>query len=84
MVSILIVVLLAPFASPWPDGLETVAEKYGIDRHEKEPIIRGIFPDYEAKIFSSTYLQVIVPGIVGVVVTFVLTSGIYLLVSKNK
>ncbi|MCX7831859.1 MAG: PDGLE domain-containing protein [Actinobacteria bacterium] len=84
LVSILIVVFLAPLASPLPDGLETVAKRLGIDRHEKEPLFRGIFPDYEAEYFSSPYLKVIVPGIVGVSATFALTSGIYLLFTRKK
>jgi len=84
LASMLIVILLAPFANPWPDGLETVAERHGLAKYEHEPLIKGLFPDYEAGFVNSPYLKVVIPGIFGTALTFAATSGIYLALTARK
>lgn len=84
IISLLVVLLLAPFASPWPDGLEKVAEKYGIIKYEKEPFIKGLFPDYEATGVKSPYLKVVIPGVFGVAITFAFVSGVYLILAPRR
>lgn len=82
--SLLVVFLLAPFASPLPDGLEKVAEMHGFKKYEKPPLVKVIFPDYEATFLKSPYLKLVLPGTFGVALTFVLTSAVYLIFAKNK
>jgi cobalt/nickel transport protein len=84
LISLLIVIILSPFASPWPDGLETVSEKYGLTKYEQEPLVKCLFPDYEANFINSPYLKVVIPGIFGTALTFAVTSGLYLALTRRK
>jgi hypothetical protein len=82
-VSLLVVLVLAPFASSWPDGLESVAEKIGFIDSAEEPLVKGIFPDYEAGFLKSEYLKVVLPGVFGTAVTFAFTTGLYLILTRK-
>jgi cobalt/nickel transport system permease protein len=41
-----VAVFVAPFACPWPDGLEAVAAKLGIEHKTVAPVFPGPVPDY--------------------------------------
>ena len=63
----LIVVLLSPFASASPDGLERVAENLGfLDRAQPAPY--EIIPDYTVPFLGETALSTIVAGVIGLIV----------------
>lgn len=67
----LIVVLLSPFASANPDGLERVAEDLGfLNTAQSAPF--EVLPDYTVPFLGETSLSTIVAGIVGVIVLLVL------------
>jgi len=70
-VSFALAVLLAPWASSWPDGLEKVAEHLGFaDRataHLPAPM-----PDYSVPGMSHTVLTVALAGVTGTLVVLVL------------
>lgn len=67
----LIVVLLSPFASADPDGLERVAENLGfIGAGQSAPY--EIIPDYAIPFLGETALSTIVAGLVGIVVVGVI------------
>lgn len=83
LVSLFVVIVLSPFASSWPDGLESVAEKMGFIKAEKEPLVKGVFPDYEAQFVKSDYLKVVIPGVFGTAVTFAFASGLYLILTRK-
>lgn len=53
-----------PLASDFPDGLETVAENFGID--ENKPIWNGIMPDYTMPIVENPYASTLLAGIAGI------------------
>ena len=62
----LILVFLAiftPFASSSPDGLEKVAETFGIDEHE--PVWKGIMPDYSVEAVANPYASTLLAGVSG-------------------
>jgi len=64
---ILILVCLAiliPLASNAPDGLEKVAETFGIEEHE--PAWKGLMPDYALPTIDNPYLSTLLAGILGV------------------
>ncbi len=84
LTSILIVVLLAPFASTHPDGLESVAEKTGLSKFDRGTLIKAIFPDYEATFVRNPWLSTVISGIVGIFATFALASGLYLILTRRK
>ena len=67
----LIVVLLSPFASANPDGLERVAEDLGfLNTAQSAPF--EVLPDYTVPFLGETSLSTIVAGLVGVIVLLVL------------
>lgn len=53
------------FASAWPDGLETVAERAGIAQHARA-LIASPLADYEARFLATPWLQKAAAGAIGV------------------
>lgn len=68
------VVLLSPLASPWPDGLEKVAEEHGFLQRQAEPFYK-IMPDYSVPGVASTSVGTILAGAVGVLIVFGISLG---------
>ena len=66
--------VLIPFASDFPDGLETVAENYGVKGNES--IWNGIMPDYKLPIIENPYVSTLLAGLVGI---FLVLGGVFLL-----
>jgi len=73
----LLLVLLAPFASGHPDGLEWVAETSGF-LHTAQGAPYSILPDYTIPFLGQTGLSTIVAGIVGVL----LVAGLVFVVAR--
>lgn len=61
--------LLSPFASRFPDGLESVAEKYRF-LHESAPAFAGFMPDYVVPFIKSEAFSTGLAGLIGVAITF--------------
>lgn len=64
-----IAILLSPFASSLPDGLEWVAEKQGL-MADSVSVFAGPLKDYSLNAFGSSSLSTSLAGFVGVSVTF--------------
>jgi hypothetical protein len=73
MIAIFLIVLI-PFASSNPDGLEKVAITYGAK--EQQNIWNGIMPDYSFFSIGNQYISTFFAGIFGV--TLVLVAGLVL------
>jgi cobalt/nickel transport protein len=56
--------VLVPFASNAPDGLEKVAETFGIEEHE--PVWNGLMPDYTLPTIDNPYVSTLLAGTFGV------------------
>ncbi|MCX7712992.1 MAG: energy-coupling factor ABC transporter permease [Chthoniobacterales bacterium] len=69
IVAFLLAALLSPFASPWPDGLEWVAEKLEF-LHESAPTFVAPLPDYSLPGISHQGVATAAAGVVGVAATF--------------
>ena len=68
----LAVVLLAPLASSSPDGLESVAERFGfIETAAGAPY--ELLPDYTIPLLGETPLSTILAGVIGVLIVAGLT-----------
>jgi cobalt/nickel transport system permease protein len=66
-----LVVLVAPFASSWPDGLERVAGALGFEHMAAEaPVLASPLPDYTLPGVDSASTSVIVTGLVGTLICF--------------
>jgi hypothetical protein len=70
----LAVTILAPLASPWPDGLERVAEDQGFIDRALGPFYE-IIPDYVLPGVPNEALATILASMVGVLIVFGLAFG---------
>jgi len=69
----LIGLILSPFASSFPDGLEWVAEKYQF-LHESAPAFVSPLPDYTIPAITNQGLSTGAAGLTGVIITFVVAT----------
>ena len=76
LISLGLVVFVAPFACPWPDGLESVARALGFADKAAPPLLRAPASDYALPFLGSPTLAVSVAGLVGVVLAFVAAYGL--------
>lgn len=70
-VACLMALLLGPFASGFPDGLEWIAEKYGF-LHASAPTFVGLLSDYSTPFVTNDLLSTGLAGVAGVVCSFAL------------
>ena len=77
VVSVGLVVFVAPFACPWPDGLERVAAKLGFE-HRGGAALWAPLADYAVPGCKSPMVATAVAGAVGALVVF----GLALLLSR--
>lgn len=71
----LLLALLSPLASPFPDGLETVAEHGGFAALAAEPVLR-LLPDYSVPMIADPVRTTIAAVMVGTAVAFILGLGL--------
>lgn len=82
--AIVLAVVFSPFASPWPDGLEKVAEDRGfLEKAEVEPLFSSPIPDYAWPAVKSEKLATSAAGILGTLIVFGLGYTLAALI-KNK
>jgi cobalt/nickel transport system permease protein len=71
LVTIGLMVLVAPFACPWPDGLEKVAERLGFaHRMAASPVLPGPLADYVVPGITSPVLAIVLAGAAGTLAAF--------------
>lgn len=70
LITLGMVLFVAPFASPWPDGLEKVAESLGFGHRTSEPVLSSPMTDYQIPMLESASLGTAVAGAVGAVIVF--------------
>ena len=61
---------VAPFACPWPDGLEKIAATLGFEHRAAEPLLASPIPDYAFPGISSGRAATAVAGIFGTLILF--------------
>ena len=77
IIALFCAVILSPFASETPDGLEKVAEeKSFIEQGEREPIIYAPVPDYVFPWIKSEGMATATAGAFGTLIMFFLVYGI--------
>ena len=72
MVSVGLALFVAPFACPWPDGLEAVAERLGFAHAAAKPVLGALAPGYVFPGVHSPVLATAIAGAIGAVIVFVL------------
>ncbi len=73
--------MLSPFASSYPDGLEWAAEKYEF-LHEAAPAFVTPLPDYTIPAINNEIISSGLAGLLGVVITFLLVLGTTKLITQ--
>ena len=82
-VAALVVIVLAPLASPEPDGLERVAIDGGfIDR--AQAVLFTILPGYILPGVGDGTIATILAGLIGSVIVFALTWGLGMLLARRR
>ncbi len=71
IIALILVILISPFASPWPDGLEKVAEDKGFI---EEALEEGVWkyspiPDYAFPGVGSEVIATALAGLIGTLIT---------------
>jgi hypothetical protein len=82
-IAVLIVVVLAPLASPDPDGLESVAESEGFIDAARDSLVR-LLPDYSIPGLDDPVISTIVAGLVGIAIVFLLMVGLGRLLRRRR
>jgi hypothetical protein len=78
----LLLAVISPIASAWPDGLERVAQDLGfIEKAQDAPY--EIIPDYAFPGIGNESVATVVAGIVGVVVVFLVMWGVAALLRRK-
>jgi ABC-type Fe3+ transport system permease subunit len=82
-IAALVVVILAPLASPDPDGLERVAEDQGfIERAEN--FFSGLLGDYAIPGIDNEWLSTVLAGLIGVAIVVALMFLIGRVVARRR
>jgi cobalt/nickel transport system permease protein len=77
LIAIGVLVFISPFASPWPDGLESVAAKLGFESAAvRRPLVSSPFEKYAIPGIGSPAAATVVAGLAGTCVVF---AGGYIL-----
>ena len=77
MIAVFVALALSPFASPWPDGLEKVAEDKGfIDKGDVEPVLPSPIPDYAWPGLNNEMVATSAAGIFGTLIVFGFAYGL--------
>ncbi|GAI98254.1 hypothetical protein ES703_06477 [subsurface metagenome] len=71
IIALILAILISPFASPWPDGLEKVAEDKGFI---EEALEEGVWkyspiPDYAFPGVGSEVIATALAGLIGTLIT---------------
>ena len=82
-IAVVLALLLSPFASPWPDGLEKVAEDKGfLQKSEVEPVIDSPIPDYAWPGIRNEKIATSSAGVFGTLLMFALGIGLAFLIKR--
>ena len=83
--ALLLALVLSPFASPWPDGLEKIAGDYGfLHKGGGKPVFAAPISDYAWPGIKSGRTATRIAGVAGTVIAFGLACGIGALARRKK
>jgi cobalt/nickel transport system permease protein len=71
-----LVLFVAPFACPWPDGLETVASFVGFKANQTHSALKAPLGDYQLPFIGSATFATAVAGAIGTILAFAAAYGL--------
>ncbi len=83
LVALGLAVFVAPFACPWPDGLEAVAKTLGFARPLAAPLLKAPVSDYRLPFIGSMAAATAVAGVIGAVLAFIGAYGLARLIAPD-
>lgn len=83
LVALVMVVLLAPLASPQPDGLERVAQNHGFAAEALAPAYE-VLPDYTMRGVENAALSTVLAGVLGLLLTGGMAFSLLPMVAKAE
>lgn len=85
LIAVGLALLVSPFASPWPDGLEKVGENLGfLGKAAGKPLAPAPIPDYSIPGIGSPAVATALAGALGTVVMFVFAFFLARLVTPKR
>jgi cobalt/nickel transport protein len=86
LLAALVALFLSPFASPWPDGLERVAEDKGFlqKAEEVKPVVSSPLPDYVFPGLKNEKVATSLAGVLGTLAMFGVGYGVARLLKKRS
>jgi len=79
----IVLALFSPLASPYPDGLERVAENLGFIERAQGPLYE-VIPDYVFPGISNEALATIAAGVVGTLIVYGIAVGLAALLRRRE
>ncbi|MCX7821306.1 MAG: energy-coupling factor ABC transporter permease [Brevinematales bacterium] len=76
-------ILITPFASNLPDGLEWVVQKYNLLK-ESEPLFVALIPEYSFNNINNEILSTILAGISGIIITLFISMFMLIILNFKK
>jgi cobalt/nickel transport protein len=77
LAAVLLALIVSPFASSWPDGLERVAEDKGfLEKGEVKPAVRSPVPDYLMPGVRNEKIATAIAGVLGTLLVFGAAYGL--------
>ena len=85
LAALILAIMLSPFASSSPDGLEKVAEeKAFLEKGEVAPVITSPIPDYVMPGLKNERMATSLAGLIGTLIVFGAGWGIAALLKKRS
>jgi cobalt/nickel transport system permease protein len=83
LTSLGVALFVAPFACPWPDGLESIAGRLGFAHREWTPLLASPVADYRVPGLGASGVSTALAGALGALVVFGLAIGFSRLVVQK-
>ncbi len=85
LIAVLLALVISPFASSFPDGLERVAEDRGfLEKGEVEPAVKSPIPDYLMPGIKDERLATSIAGVIGTLLVFGVTYGLAAVIGAKR
>ncbi|MFA5099776.1 MAG: PDGLE domain-containing protein [Candidatus Omnitrophota bacterium] len=85
LAALLLALVVSPFASSFPDGLEKVAEDKGfLEKGEVQPVMTAPVPDYAWPGIKSEKLATSAAGVMGTLLVFGAAYGFAALLKRKE
>ena len=83
LVALGLAIFVSPFACPWPDGLEKVAETLGFLQKGEISYFKAPIPDYVFPGIENELLATSISGLIGTIIMFGVGYGVAVILRRS-